>query len=398
MPSAHIVSTNSSESVRPAGNFSAGNWASSVFGSFGGPIFNKYWGTNGAIIWCLTGGHLSASNVGLLIYDCDTNLFSFQACTNASFVELNSTGVPADWSDVSTSGSPYFEITGVTGPCPTPTHTYATMAAINQGTKGKILFLCRQSTCQQSDESAGCHVIDPTTGVWARFTASQNDMFSSGQGDGTAIYDEAGAKIYSFSVDFQNFAELHYLDLGTTNFTDTATSGPGGYTFPPSMTGGSFSMDTTRRWLLAHDDTSNDLLTLDLANITAGWNPVTVTGTLDTPDHSLWCFFPPDGHFYRLPGTGGNTLQRLALTSLTTATVDTITLTGDAVPSYTDGGNVLSAPYRSLMYVPALQKMIWAVGSAAAIAANSQVLLIDPSAGAQNPYQPWAQRGPILAM
>lgn len=386
MPISRFLATNSSESVRPTATHSAGNWAATCFGAFGSGVWNPYYGTKGAMVWVCTGGHLSASNLGALIWSYDDNQFHFVACVNSGFTELNSTGAAADWSDASTSGAPYFELTGPTGPVPSPTHPYATAVAINVGTKGTILYLCRQSTCQQSDQSGGCHAFDCATGLYTRFTASVNDAFSSSQGNGVALYDVGDQKIYSLTTDFHNFQQLHYLDLagGSNTFTTSAN-----YSFPSTMTGGVAMLDTTNRIMVYHDSNANTLRSLDLGAVTSGWKNLTVTGALNNPNGTIWCFYPPDGKFYRFEDTGGLTLERLVVNhGAGTATVDAITLTGDTPPAYADGGNVTTEPFRSLVYAAFTGKMLWFSGNGTAITNDLQVTEIDPITVPPNTIRP----------
>jgi hypothetical protein len=145
------------------------------------------------------------------------------------------------------------------------------------------------------------------------------------------------------------------------------------------MTNGTFSHDTAKGFIICHTG-AGALLAIDLANLSNGWINVLAPGTLPNAEETHWCYFPPDGKFYRVPNAGGNTIGRLVMNSISSATYDTITLSGDAVPPYGDGAApVATSPYRALMYVPALGKMAWVSGNSTAIANNQQVTLIDPS-------------------
>lgn len=372
MPSAQFVGTNNIQSVRPA-TMSAGNWQRTLFGNNGFGCFVPGYSSHGACVIAGTGGHLAPSHNGAALFDFADNTWKYQGCTNASFTELDNTGASVDYATAATSGSPYFEVTGPTG-VPAPPHAYASSVGIPVGTKGSYLYVTRAAVCNESNLCAAVNAMNIDTGAWSRFT---NDLCPILSFDCTSIFDEAGNRVFFFTNQFDSFQTLHYLNLSSGLFATL-----GSYSFPSSMTNGTFSHDIARGFIICHTE-AGALRAIDLANPNNGWINVTVSGTLPAAEQTHWCYFPPDGKFYRVLNAGGNTIGRLVMNSIASATYDTITLGGDTVPPYGDGAApVATSPYRALMYVPALGKMAWVSGNSTAITNNQQVTLLDISGGA----------------
>lgn len=374
MASAKFVGTNNMQDVRPASH-SSSNWAKSCFGSFGNGCFNPYYSAEGAFVVAGTGGHANPSNSGALIFDFHDFTWKFQACTNSSFTELDNTGIPADYAPASTSGSPHYEITGPTE-VPAPTHPYAQSLAIDVGNKGTYLYVVRAAVTTTPNTSPSVHAFDIDTGVWTRFTSNTSARTSF---DNTSILDEANNRVFLFTNDFQNYTSLYYLDLSDGTFHTL-----GSYNFPSGLDG-TYTLDPVNMDVIAHVTTGNTLRKKSISSPNNDWVNMTVNGTLPAPDNNHWCYFPPDGKYYRVPTTGGNVINRMVVNG-SVATIDTITLSGDTIPRFNDtSGDVLSSPYRALMYVPALGVMAWVSGNATAISNDQQVTLLDVSVPFQQP-------------
>ena len=364
---AQFIGTNNIQDVRPA-THSAANWARSVFGSFGTGCYVPAYSAGGAYVAAGTGGHLHPSNSGACLFDFADATWKFRSCTNSGFTENDNTGAANDWASAQTGGADHYEITGANG-TPAPPHPYATSIPIATGNNGSFLYVSRSAACDESVNSGGSHALNLETGVWTRWT---ENIYPISLGfESTTLLDSANNRAFVLTSNFHNYQTLHYLNLGTGAYATL-----GSYSFPAALEG-TYSLDSTNGLIIAHTGTA--LRVIDLATPNNGWATVTVTGTLPTDDNTHWCYHPTLNKFYRLPTGGGTTLGRLVMTGAASATYDTITLTGDTPPAFGDGGDVVTAPYRALIYVSSIDRLAWMSGNGTAITNDQQVTLINPT-------------------
>lgn len=369
----YVAGQNNIQSVRPSTHTAFG-WAYSLFGSFGSGSFVPSYSDKGAYVIAGSGGHNHPPNINCCLFDFADAQWKFLENSNG-VAERNSTGSPNDWPLSALNGDPYYEVTGTQ--VPGPPHPYASSiglpSSLGGGANGSYVYVTRAAIAPESVNSRGVHRFDLASRAWSRMTNNTSPILST---DSTALLDQANGRVFLFTSSYHSFQTLHYFDLADLSFKTLGT-----YPFPPDLSSGVYMLDTVRNIILAH--TGSALRAINLANVSAGWVTLTVSGALPTAALTHWCYYPTTDRFYRVPASGGNTIQRLtppASGPLTNPwTYDTVTLTGDTVPAYVDGGAVQSQPYRSLIHVPAISRLAWISGNNAAIATNRQVTLLNPT-------------------
>lgn len=361
-----VAAAESFQSVRPAG-ITADNWRYSIFGSYGSGCFNPHYSTRGAYVLAGTGGHSHPATFGAIAFDFDTMQWAYLPAANG----------PADRngpvSAAETSADPWWEMTGYPE-VPSPPHPYQTQVVIppslGGGSKGSMLYVQRGSVDSGGVTSAPvAHAFDLVSRTWARRSAATN----MGTGyEKAAIHDPVTNRFYLLPPDAHYLTALAYLD-GTDWTRKTTESFSNGIN--AANIGAFINLfiheSGGKRILVAVTKTA--MSGIDLANISAGWTQLTLSGTLQI-DSSAPVFHAAKGVYYRR--YGGQTDQ--VLTRITppagnpltgTWVVDTVTLTGDAIPPhypYTYVNSATSA-YRNLMYIPALQMLGWVTAGGVAL-------------------------------
>jgi hypothetical protein len=373
----YIQSTTSSDSVRPSSH-TYNQWAYSVFGSYGSGAFIESYSQYGAYVLAGTGGHNSPPNVGALVFDFATGEWTL--LDNSNGVAQRSSDYPLS----QLNGSPYYEISGTT--VPAPPHTYQTAIEIptdyGGGARGAYAFITRGAAAVESVTSTASHKFDLSTRAWSRVTTAQAPFAGF---EGTVLHDRQARRYYLMpgtSSAFNSRTSLAILDPVTWTWTSSAS-------FPFASAGADYPtyvLDPLRRVICVFFG-DNSARVLDLQNITAGWANMSLSGALPS-NKGTWCFYPPDGRYYRLGYSGGNTLNRITPPSrnfrTATWTVDTVAVGGDTVPPFGDGGFPISEAsgthsYRTLSYVPALRCLSWVSGAATPVSTQRQVTLIRPA-------------------
>jgi hypothetical protein len=374
-----FVGTNTTQDIRPA-THSEFNWRYSLFGAFGCGCFCPDYGTKGAFVIAGSGGHGAPPNLGAAIFDYADLTWHFLPNSNG-VTPIDNTGDTTDYLETDTTGDPFFDLTGSV--VPAPGHLYATQApipaALAAGGNGGVAIISRAAISTSSVPSGAAHAFNLTSGAWSHLTAGISPVRDF---EYTAIYDATRSRYWLLRQDYWAQQHVDYLD--TTDWTwKTSTS----FDWPssPGTNYTTFCLDDARGLMLSFRGTT--MSAWDLNNQAAGWRAITVTGVLPDATQCPWVYFPGTDSFYFVPQTGGTTLYKLTPPAggadpfANAWTVTTLTL-AHAVPNYTDGNGVATAPYHAFHYVPALGLLARITGQVNATTAGQEVALINPVASA----------------
>lgn len=354
------------QTVRPS-EFTQSEFGRSVAGSFGSGVMATDYGSHGAYVIGGTGGHAHPDLVDAIAFDYST----------ATWARIdNSNGVPnrpppGFVNGTNATGSPYYEATGTE--VPAPPHPYScpvyVPSANGGGTKGSLAYAHRGAVTSGADGSTTPHAMNLATGTWARMASAEGSFGGLGNAEVRAAFDPVTNRIYLVASNYHNYTSQPYFDVSSDTYgsagsfsapTDFGSDGCGSY---PGLV-----FDPVRRLLLR--TLQRKLRALDLNNLSAGWQLLTLTNSTTLPDEPLGnselCYHAMRDAFYYLPGTGGSTLYKItppASNPISSAWV---------VSSQTIGGATLhvhgndgitgsgSGAYRSLHYVPSIQMLSWA--------------------------------------
>jgi hypothetical protein len=365
------IGTNTAASVRPTG-YSSGNWAYSLFNSYGTGTFVPDYSSAGAFVIAGSGGHTAPGNVHAAVFDFTDAQWKLR--TNANGVAARET----DYAVEETTGAPYYNLVSAsTGQIPTPAHLFQSVtyipASMGGGSKGSYMMMRASASATASRQGEGVHRMDLATGLWTRVT---NDTLSYSYTSpvASAVFDPVAKRYYMVHDAFHAQNYLLYLDATDWRVKQTPT-----YAYPAGQQGPGYQVafiDPVRR-LLISQRRGFPLRALDLNNIAGGWVTLNVSGTQPAEYENRWAFYEPDGRFYTRGNNSGQTLTRLTPPSgdwKTGAwTYADVTVTGAAMPSYTTTGGT-NPHYGTFFYVPALGSLAWISGE------STSVVLIKPPA------------------
>lgn len=374
------------QSVRPSG-FTASQFAYSLFNSFGSGVHVKDYSAVGAYLIAGSGGHNHPDTV---------DGFGFDFTTGSWFRLINSNGAPnlagAYVEGVTSTGTPWYEANGTV--VPAPPHPYSCLveipAAYGGGTKGSVAYGVRGAVTSGASFAPTSHRFDLNSATWSRLSSASGGAFFGGtNAEVRCVFDPVTQRIYIIPPNYHNYTSLVYVDTATGDYGTTASfSAPPDFgtdgcgTYPGAV------LDPVRRLILR--PLQRKIRALDLNNITAGWQLLTLSGATNLPDaplgNSELVYHEANGAFYHLPGAGGSTIYKItppASSPLTNAWVCTSqTLTGDTVypkgDAAGDTGNG-GGGYKTLQYVPALQMLSWCAGGTVGTGAVFPMTLLHPS-------------------
>jgi hypothetical protein len=359
------IGTNVAGSVRPA-EISAFNWAYSMFQAFGTGAFVPDYSAGGAYVIAATGGHMVTPIV-------DAVLFDFADATWKRVPNANGIAPrEADYAPSETTGSPYFEVRRAkSGQVPAPPHLYGLAtyipASLGGGTRGSYLKMGSPAVTTQSYQGGGIHRMDLATGSWSRVTGDTLNF--SYNYEATTVFDAATKRYYFIPDGIHAFTSLQYLDLVDKRVKNTPS-----YPWAAQMDGvyQTTFLDQPRRLIVAQRP-GYPLRALDLNNFAAGWQVLHTSGTQPS-EANRWAYYPADGRYYTRMNNSGQTLYRLtppADWKNGTWVIDTVTVSGAALPDYTTTGGT-RRHYGTFFYVPAIQSMAWISGE------STRVVILKP--------------------
>ena len=352
------------QSVRPSG-MSAFNFVRTMVGSYGSGVFCENYSNAGAYIVAGSGGHGHPDTV---------DAYGFDFTTGAWFSLLNSNGAPRDdsgFNGTTATGSPWYEVVGYTE-VPAPPHPYSHVVYVppanGGGTKGSVMHAARAAVTTGASNTGVAHAFQLNTRTWSR--RSTNGV--SVDVEGRSIMDPVTSRVYVVVHTYHTKTALEYFDTSSVG----AAQSVGSFTAPPDYgTDGcapypGLALDPVRRLLVR--TLQRKLRAIDLNNINAGWQAITLTNATTLPDvpmgqtEPVW--HPTREAFYWMPASGGSTLYKItppATNPFSNAWVVTSqTIGGDTLHPH--GGTGVNGDgvgaYKSLMYVPYVDRLAWIAG------------------------------------
>ena len=374
-----FIGTNFLHDIRPA-PFSAYDWDYATMGYYGGGVFVEDYSQGGAWVVAGSGGHGTPPNIGACIFD-------FQDATWKRKDNANGIAWRRDdylRSEVySAFNHPQEgELIAAFGNMPCPGHLYATAkplpTARGGGPLGSVLHLLTHYQTLGGSSGPLTHTwfsstFNMQTGLWSR--KSVNRVLDAGSAWGTEYFSSAYdpvANRYYLIRRFQGGSFLDYLDGNDWTWKRH------NIVFPSVGNGFSQSsfVDAPRRLLVVGVDSF--LVGLNLNNVGAGWQQLSVSGSL--PDsQSQFTFYPPDGNWYAKHDNGGNQIFRLTPPPANpnpfagTWIVSNVTLNTSLPFPHNDWLSGGSRAHNRFFYVPSIQRLAWITGN------GSRVALIKPS-------------------
>ncbi len=366
------IGTNTAYSITPPG-MTTTQWSYALFNNFGRCVLVEDYSAGGALAH-IGGGHGVSHQTGVAIFDLNDATWKRRAPSDTTQAYGGS-----DFNVADTTGSPHYFISGTT--VPAPGHGYQNVCAVPKamggGSQGSVAYIVRSAVCNESVTSQWSYSIDLATGVWSLLsTGARVRVTSADQSDGACVLDRANKRWWYLPVDQNVYGNHQYLDATDRTWKVTTSYGstPSGAAEGSLFTYGS---------LLLRQGQSGGLFAWDIDSPASGWTQLTVSGSLPSTFHTPFEFFPPHNSFYWMPTTGGGTLTRLRPPTGATSTAALLSGTwtvssasiSPAVPSRTsDGGGPTSSHYGSMLFAPALQRLVWVPGG------NESVYLIYPPA------------------
>lgn len=377
-----IESGSGFQGVRPGG-FSASEFAYSLFGSYGSGVFAEHYSAAGAYVFAGTGGHGHPDVVDLVGFDFETGAWFRTA--NANGAANDSTSID----DEDTSGSIWYEINGVTE-VPAPGHGYNIHVYVppanGGGTKGSIVHAVRNAVSASAFIAQVGHRLDLASVTYSRASSGAGSLADTVNSDYSCALDPTTSRIYVLPRQHHSFTSLSYL--GTASVGAYSTIGT--YSAPPdTATDGcsgpaAITVDNDRRLILLW--LQRKIRALDLTNVSAGWQLLTLTNASTLPDAPLSGSLPVwhagKGAYYHMPSGGGSTLYKItppASSPLSNAwVISSESIGGDTIhPKGNNAGDADKA-HKSLMYVPAIDRLAWVAGGTTGGTVRP-VTLINPS-------------------
>ena len=344
------IGVNNAMSVAPtAAGWTTAAWDYSNFGSYGGGVLAADYSERGAYVVAGVGGHNHPDNLGALVFDFSTALWS--RLDNANGVALKSTTPWAFNDGTESNGTPYFEVTGSV--VPLPPHPYANAVPLPLGDLGSYVYVTRAAIGVGAVNSGASHRFDLATRTWSRLT---NNISPRLETESCSLYDEARNRVWFVSAAQQNYRNVSYLDLADLTWKTTADSAG----FHPSDLAG-FKRAMLHDGFIIKNCGTQGLWLFDPALPANSWIQLTVTGTLPPVTNNRWARFS-NGNWYDFTGaSASNTITRIvppANPKTGTWAVDTVTVTGPALPARTQG----TEHYTRLFYVPSIDCLAWLAG------------------------------------
>lgn len=355
---ATIVATRADFLACKPGMFSAGEWTQVWFGGYGSGVYNPHMGAAGSTMAAGFAGHATPQCYGVLRFDWDTHAWSYTACPDQADHLMAATPGLAEL-----SGLPWCEI--LSSGVPAGSHTYRSQMILSPanggGTYGSILQVCLSAAGNAGTAHGNrAHLCDPTTAEWTRVRPDSATSFVYEKIESTTVYDPVDNRYYYLSYTIHSFNYIEYLDgddlliKRTPTFPYTPT--PGGAAYGTSFLHGRYIVFS---W-------GGSMRAISLDNITAGWQMLTVSGSVPSTGDA-WVYHPTLNKHYLRTMVQGQNLWRLTppadpLTG--TWVCDEITLTGDAIFEGSDnpsGAPIATGPYtyRWLQYISEIDCLGW---------------------------------------
>jgi len=363
------IGTNTAASIKPGG-ISAFNWAYTLFNAYGTGSFNPDFSSAGAFAIAGSGGHNAPPNLDAAVFDFSTA--SWKLVANANGIASRD----SDYTAAEASDNNYRELLAQkTGQIPAPSHLYGLTsylpASMGGGPKGSYIKLGSTAALTNAAFGRGIHKMDLSTGMWTRLTGDLADFMWAYES--TAVFDPVDKRYYIIPDSFHRVNYLQYYDVATATIKQTTS-----YPWPADYTASEYQttwLDPARR-LILNQRPGWPLRALDLTNISAGWVVLNTTGSQPNASNR-WAFYEPDGKFYTHANNDGQTIRRLtppANWKTGTWTYDTVTVSGAALPNYTNAAGNSTRHYGTFFYVSAIKSLAWVSGE------STQVIVLRPPA------------------
>lgn len=341
-----IAPSGGHQAVRPSPH-NTGGFTNAIFEAFGSGTFNPYYSTDGAFITAATGGHAHYEIVGQVGFDFTAREWFYIPVPGVAEAIVA-------YEEADTNGSPWYEIDE--NQTPAPAHPYASLTAIDVGSKGSLLYVGRAAVAREARTARVAHRVDCATGIWSR--ASTNEA-SGDVIECSIVQDPVTGRIYRIQSPIHAINSLPYLDTDGV-FKSASTGGYGAV--GTGLYSKCFYVETGGKRLLVNI-WGTLTQAIDLDNMGAGWQTLTMTGA------SLSVTFnPPVWHqeqgvlYHRASSGAGNKLTKITPPVgdpiSGTWTRSEVTLTGDTVPEFM-GTNVTTEAYQSLFYIPEYEMLGW---------------------------------------
>jgi hypothetical protein len=237
------------------------------------------------------------------------------------------------------------------------------------GPKGSYVKIGSAAIFTNAAFGRGVHKMDLATGLWTRMTSGIVDFMWSYES--TAVFDPVDKRYYFIPDSFHRTNTLQYYDVATASIKTTSS-----YPAPADYTASDYQttwLDPVRR-LIMNQRPGWPLRALDLNNIGGGWVALNTTGS-QPGSPNRWAFFEPDGKFYTRGSSSGQLINRLtppADWKNGTWTYDTVSVSGAALPNYSNAASNGARHYGKFIYVPAIQSLAWISGE------STQVVILRP--------------------
>jgi hypothetical protein len=362
-----IQASHGFQSVRPS-PMGANEYARSLCGSYGSGVFCENYSTAGAFVSVATGGHGHPDLTDAVGFDFTTGAW-FRVANAAGVANRNQPG----YNEVTEStGTPYYEHTGVTAPV--PPHPYSCAVYIppanGGGTKGSFAYGARGSVGQGASFAPSSHRFDLATGVWSRLAAGGSNIADGVLAEYRSVFDPVTSRIYVVPWALHYFDYLPYVrtDTGSTYQSSTGFTAPietGSDGVSSGISGA--VLDPQRRLIVR--GLQRKIRALDLSTFTGGWQLVTLTNSTLLPNRAMGgselVYHPTRDAFYHLPSTGGQTLYKITPPASNPFSnpwvVSTQTISGATLHPHGNGGDANGGAdaHKCLMYVPAIDRLAW---------------------------------------
>ncbi len=379
-----------------------GGWATYALGyatggAYGAGTYVPGYGAKGAYVVCMSSGDSAPQISDAVIFDFDSLTWSLQ---------VNADGVPNSLGTTwctnvtgrtpSTDGGPYYEMAGKPG-VPHPGQLYR--LAVGVGSR----FIRTLGSYMGGDikTTPYTHQYDLSTARYSRISGDATTALAyyNWAAEPAALYDARANRIWVLVEEMASVNHLAYLDLNDNTWKSSAS-----FPYPPT-TGATANWqhsllhdDGKRRCILTFKSTKyqgatypNYARVLDLDNITAGWQNVTLSGPTTqfqypgagpyTESHSVrWAQYPVDNCHYTFDGFNSQISKITPPASGVTGTwtISLITPASGTLPVQMQGGGASEGAaaylshYTRFFYVPPLGAFAWVAGG------NQKVALWKP--------------------
>ena len=353
-------------------------------GAYGAGTYVPGYGAKGAYVVCMSSGDSAPQVSDAVIFDFDSLTWKLQVNADGVPNSLGTTWcTSASGHPASTDGGPYYEMAGKPG-VPHPGQLYR--LAVGVGSR----FIRTLGSYMGGDIKTApyTHQYDLATARYSRISGDATAALSyfNWAAEPAALYDARANRIWVLVEEMGSVNHLAYLDLNDNTWKSSPT-----YPVPPT-TGATANWqhsllhdDGKRRCILTFKATSyqggtypNYARVLDLDNISAGWQNVTLSGPTTqfqypgagpyTESHSVrWAQYPVDNCHYTFDGFGSQISKITPPASGITGTwtISLITPASGTLPAQMQGGGASEGAaaylshYTRFMYVPPLACFAW---------------------------------------